>query len=483
MKKGFYVATALLLAVLCALGVWFLGRTYTVRVSYPDGEIDQCPVELDGPECVELSDWSLIDGTLSMTFRSVAPGRVYVDVIGRDGETVRFFSLYVHPLGIITYDSFLGNSTGAWLIQVTVILYLALLLVGVVRAYRRGVREDLYQYRNVRNLGLAVFLLFALVDQLFQSLGYRGPVDTLRSALYSAQNFALVALPVAFVFALAVTVSNLRLMRKEGRNWRNMLGCILGVVLCLGTLFPLLLGEWLQRTTLVDVHNEGGWALYVELWVEATAGMMVAYLECVLFATVILGVKAARRIPAFDKDYILILGCQIKKDGTLTKLLQDRADRAVEFARMQREATGKELVFVPSGGRGPDEVTSEAAAIQRYLLGLGIHEGQIMIEDQSANTYENLGNSARLIRERGGGNIAFSTTNYHVFRSGKLAADQGIRAEGIGSPTKSYFWINAFIREFIATLHSEFWAHLRVMGILVVVFLGMTLLVRCANVL
>lgn len=352
MKKGFYVTTALLLAVLCTLGVWFLGRTYTVRVEYPDGEIDRCPVELDGPACVELTDWSLIDGTLSITFRSVSPGRVYVDVYGRDGEHARFFSLHVHPLGIITYNSFLGDSAGAWLIQAAVILYLALLLLGVVREYRRGVKENLYQYRNVRNMGLAVFLGFSFINQLLLCLDYRGPLDTIRSVLYLTQSFAMVALPVAFVFSLIVTASNLRLMRKEGRNWRNMLGCILGVLICLGTLFPILLGEWLQRTTLVDVHNEGGWALYVELWVEAAAGMMVAYLECVFIGTVILGVKAARHIPAFDKDYILILGCQIKKDGTLTKLLRDRVDRAIEFARMQREATGKDVIFVPSGGGG-----------------------------------------------------------------------------------------------------------------------------------
>jgi hypothetical protein len=33
--------------------------------------------------------------------------------------------------------------------------------------------------------------------------------------------------------------------------------------------------------------------------------------------------------------------------------------------------------------------------------------------------------------------------------------------EGIGAGTKRYFWINAFIREFIATLHYEKKAHIR----------------------
>ena len=51
--------------------------------------------------------------------------------------------------------------------------------------------------------------------------------------------------------------------------------------------------------------------------------------------------------------------------------------------------------------------------------------------------------------------IAFSTTNYHVFRAGNIATEQNIIIQGIGAKTKSYFWVNAFIREFIATLYSE----------------------------
>ena len=34
--------------------------------------------------------------------------------------------------------------------------------------------------------------------------------------------------------------------------------------------------------------------------------------------------------------------------------------------------------------------------------------------------------------------------------------------EGIGSPTMRYFWVNAFIREFVATLASQKKHHLKV---------------------
>ena len=51
--------------------------------------------------------------------------------------------------------------------------------------------------------------------------------------------------------------------------------------------------------------------------------------------------------------------------------------------------------------------------------------------------------------------IAISTTNYHVFRSGIFAGQAGLKAEGMGSKTKWYFWPNAFIREFVVLLVSQ----------------------------
>lgn len=46
-------------------------------------------------------------------------------------------------------------------------------------------------------------------------------------------------------------------------------------------------------------------------------------------------------------------------------------------------------------------------------------------------------------------NVAFSTTNYHVMRSGILANQAGLNAEGMGAKTKWYFWPNALLREVV----------------------------------
>lgn len=65
---------------------------------------------------------------------------------------------------------------------------------------------------------------------------------------------------------------------------------------------------------------------------------------------------------------VYILGCGIRKDGTLLPLLKGRVDKAIESYNKQLEATGKKAVFVPSGGQGSDEIISEGEAMKRYLI-------------------------------------------------------------------------------------------------------------------
>lgn len=73
--------------------------------------------------------------------------------------------------------------------------------------------------------------------------------------------------------------------------------------------------------------------------------------------------------------------------------------------------------------------------------------------------------------------ISFATNNYHVFRSGVIANNEGLECEGIGSKTKWYFYTNALIREFIANLVQEKNRHIILiiminLSLLVLIFLG-----------
>ena len=486
MKKRaiiFYIIlAAALAAVTLAVCVTF-GRTNTMQVYVgPDISDDKVNIILeDDTGSLELTDRRLEDGVLSLTVRGVQQGRAFVSV-QVSGDSRHYDVLYVHQFDIVTRGYYFGRFNGDRVVPACAAVFLAALLAGMIVQYRRDMFRNMYQYRNIRDMGLILFLAVVLLGQVLQLINYQGLGATMQSAMSASSMAAFFLLPVSFIASAVVTVSNIVLMKREGRTWRNMLGCIIGVLYCFGMLLPRIVSVILEHT--IDIHNEQAPGPYIDMAVEGIVFSIVFYLVCVLAATIILGVKSARHIPKFDKDYILILGCKVRRDGTLTPLLRGRADRAVEFARMQKEATGKPLIFVPSGGKGSDETVSEAEAIRNYLVGIGIPEEEIMMEDRSTNTYDNFGNSMALIREREGGEdarVAFSTTNYHVLRSGLYATKQGFLVEGIGSRTKSYFWINAFFREFIATLQVHKRTHIPVMIVLVLMTLAATFTIYWMN--
>ncbi len=454
MSKKILALSALMLIVLTFAFIFITGKTYTAQLQAPgDFNPDNLSVVLENDNTVALTGTSVKDGKIRLEFKSLNPGRVLVVI-----EDVTGIMLYVHKSGIITEETFFGDCTGSRIIPLAFALFGIEIIVYFICKYRRDTAESIYQYKNAVTVGVIVFISFFVLNQFISLLSARGLGGQAGTLLNLPGSFSFYTFPLAFILSVLIVISNITLIKKEGRNTRNMLGIFLGLFICSGVLIPFLVDEYLQRSTVIDVHNENGATLYIEMFIKGIVSVIVAYLECILAGTVFMSYKAAKRIPDYDRDYMLILGCMVGKDGKVTKLLGSRAQKAVEFARRQKEATGRDLIFVPSGGQGSDEPVSEAQAIKDYLIESGIPEDRIITEDKSTSTEENFRFSMEKIKEFSGDEspkTAFSTTNYHVFRSGMIAYNQGSDAQGIGAPTKRYFWINAFIREFVATLFSE----------------------------
>ncbi len=176
--------------------------------------------------------------------------------------------------------------------------------------------------------------------------------------------------------------------------------------------------------------------------------LFTIFIICFFILALIMLIVAKHRVE-FNKDYIIILGCGIKDDGSLRRILKDRVNKAIEFYKNQLENTGKKAIIIPSGGQGKAEIISEAEAIKRYLLANGIGEEQIILEDKSTNTIQNLKYSKKIIENLSGSekNIVFITSEYHLIRSIIFANKVGLKAECLGSRTKWYFLINALLRE------------------------------------
>ncbi|MBR3277536.1 MAG: YdcF family protein [Lachnospiraceae bacterium] len=493
MKKLFlkfrYLLLAIVMVIACYVYAVAVGDEYLCVIeNVPESSDGTAPVECiedDGKDTLEIV-YSRVEGsTAYVKVRSKNPGRAYVSMVSGEASS-SLAVIYIHRNGVITADDYFGDFTGSYIARIGLAIYLAILLADLIIMYRRSIRRNLYLSRNILTCGLIIFIAGSFLMHLINLFLFHrmGLYEILGSFMNFLQSFAIFTMPVAVIMAVLATISNIRLLQKEGRTWRNTLAIILSLLLFIATVTPVNVSYFLQNSTLIDVHQWTGTGRFIGLFIENTAGIVVVYFECILAGTIILSIRAARHIPAFDKDYIIIHGCQIRKDGTLTKLLQSRADRAIEFAEMQKKATGKDIIFIPSGGKGTDEVISEAQAIANYLLSIGIPESSIILEDKSTNTYENFRNSMEIIKASGkkAPKIAFATTNYHVFRAGLLATRLKMKAEGIGSKTKSYFWVNAFIREFIATVYYKLRTHILVLSVLMLINVMVTLMTYISNV-
>lgn len=345
-------------------------------------------------------------------------------------------------------------------------IIIGLLFIGIVILQfllQKSLKKSLYNYRNAAFIAGIIFgfvimvcLYDYLISCLLQTNGMR-VTYIFQQFIQVPRKFAKVALPFFMIICSAIIVSNIALIIHEGRRIKNILGIFLGIVFVGGTIINERIEAAIEDYLLYDnspFDIPVIWAThtYFQLFVL----LVICYFEVYFIATVIMGYIASKQVPTYDKDFIIILGCAIRKDGKLTPLLRGRVDRAVRYAWEQEIAAKKPVRYVPSGGRGEDEITSEGHAMEGYLLEHGIERDEVFPETKSKNTYENFWFSRKIIDEIDPyARVCFSTTNYHVYRSGLIAKRMGMEIEAISSRTKWYFWPNGFVREFVAIMKME----------------------------
>ena len=338
-------------------------------------------------------------------------------------------------------------------IQLILILYLSKVVYGMVLYIKEQYQKQKYSYSIIMNLGLAIFLIVNIIRQvalLIVDFGKISIVDIYNSTLESFSYFAILILPLIAFLGVYSIITNIILIKKEGFGLNNILGMVFAFIIIIGAFSTQMIYEYTSKLTLSMSGT------IIKNFIDISLNSILAYFYCLVLATLYCNIMAGKHNPTYDKDFVIVLGSQIKKDGTLTPLLKSRVDRAILFSENQKKSGGKDVVFVTSGGQGIDEIMPEGEAIKNYLLQRGIKEENIIVEDKSTSTKENIKFSKEKIDEiNKDAKIAFSTTNYHVFRSGVIANNQGVECEGMGSKTKIYFYVNALLREFFANLITE----------------------------
>ena len=464
----FIGSVTLLIAAAVFVVLLFTARTYSVYMQDSKDGYENIFTEYSDPGIVEMTSSEFKDGVWEVRFRALKPGSTVITVhfLHRDHEHFKDLTdsygdtLYVTHVGTILETASL-DFNGISVLCCGLALLFTCIGTYLLLQYRQRKKDCFFSYNTVLYLGIGCF--FLLLGALFVCLeiflaGH--PQDSSGQLLFFVLQYAMSALvivsfPFMLLLAFKMTVSNIWLVRHEGLRKTNLLGFVLAILIIGGigvsTLLAALNSQWLTfepRTIMISSVR----TLISSLYLYFAANLIATQYCCII---------AARRKPPMDQDYILILGCAIRKDGTLYPLLKGRADRAISFYRAQLEATGTAPLLVPSGGQGSDEVIAEGEAVRRYLLSCGIPEGDILPETESTNTLENMKFSKQIIDQRGeSAKVIFSTTNYHVFRSGIQAESVGLHADGIASKTKWYFWPNAQIREFIGLLVKTWKLHM-----------------------
>lgn len=138
--------------------------------------------------------------------------------------------------------------------------------------------------------------------------------------------------------------------------------------------------------------------------------------------------------------------------------LTDGSDRIWQAARMFKAGAAPRIIV--SGGsfieRQGGPATTEAEAMRRFLLDLGVPGDAIVSEGKALNTIENIRNVRELVNE---GRVAIITSAFHVPRTARLARLGGLNFAIFGVdwsiPSDAIPWWDAWLPSVSALAESN----------------------------
>lgn len=176
------------------------------------------------------------------------------------------------------------------------------------------------------------------------------------------------------------------------------------------------------------------------LTVQGITGILSLFLVCFLLWILFLK-REGNKKPASGADYVVVLGAKV--NGRLpSRALKSRIITASSY--LKENPTAKVVV---TGGKGEGEEISEALCMKRELLGLGIEEKRILLEDRSTNTVENITFASKLMEDKDSF-VVVVTNDFHALRGSLLAKRAGFaRVESLGAPSAPLMKLHYYTRE------------------------------------
>ena len=278
---------------------------------------------------------------------------------------------------------------------------------------------------NAYLLSIVLILFAAIVSGLF--VMHMEQLVNRNLAMLSLLILALF-IPLSVIISTIYLIFNGRqMMTFEGRRLANLLSLFYGLAIALSLALTFFFPHFIVLRKMLSLTN--GLLIYGSY----------------LYVTYIIYGFVYNTFPVIKHpDYIIILGSGLIGDKVPPLLAQ-----RLEKGKMMYEKFNNSPKIVVSGGQGVDEPITEAEAMAQYLRQVSIPQEDIIIEQQSTNTLENLQFSKTILDEKSKENYycLVITNSFHSLRAGIYMRKLGIKGRSIGSRTALYFLPSAWIRE------------------------------------
>ena len=312
----------------------------------------------------------------------------------------------------------------------------------VIVAFIFSMLRDNRSMWNPALLIIGVFFSYLSLVQLFYTSGDENVYMITLAAGFLGVPF------LVFLSGIFLIYNGFVLLKREGKSKVNYLSLGMGILIIA---FYIMI--------FVRAYGTDNYIFYQNPWLNIFF-IFVIYSYIIFgfaFAGFLLYSLLYNFIPkGKNYDFIIIHGAGLLNGERVTPLLKRRIDKAVEAFKKSRNSNIK---LIASGGQGADEKISEARAIFNYLMEETDVPGEaVLLEDQSKTTYQNLLFSKKLGESMvENPRFLFVTNDYHVFRTSTYAKKIGIRGDGLGCSTASYYLPSAFIREYVALCVKMKW--------------------------
>lgn len=279
---------------------------------------------------------------------------------------------------------------------------------------------------------------------------------------------ALVLLAAVLIFGFVSLLiflywNALIVLRKESHSLANMLTLLLAIFLTIFLIYDFFIAQRLPE-----------WLTMI----LAALPLMMGYFALVFFNFLSVSILYQFNHPKPNQDYIIVLGAGLLNGDTVSPLLAKRIDVAIKFYQHQIKVADKHAKILMSGGQGLDEKLPEGVAMANYAQAKGVAAADLLIEDKSTTTLENMQFSKKIMDQLQPlpYKVIFTSNNYHIFRAAIYAHQAGLKADGIGAKTALYYLPNAFLREYIAIVALHKKRHFIICGLIMALFIFLSVM-------